>query len=65
MPGTRRNCPTGKLAAFGSHRTSGNSLRNNANMLSIDGIEADYDAGKISVEEACRRFREAGVAALI
>ena len=34
-------------------------------MISIDGIEADYDAGKISVEEACRKLREAGLAALL
>ena len=34
-------------------------------MNSIDGIEADYDAGKMSVDEACRKLREAGLAALI
>ena len=61
----KKNLPYWKLATFGSHRTSGNSLRNNANMVTIDGIEVDYDGGKISFDEACHRCREAGLAALI
>ena len=61
----KKKLPYGKLATFGSHRSKGGSLRNNANMISIDGIEADYDAGKMSVDEACRKLREAGLAALL
>jgi hypothetical protein len=36
-----------KLARFGNVRTEKNSLRNDANVLSITGVEADYDGEKV------------------
>jgi hypothetical protein len=57
--------PYFKLAIFGDKRTPHNSLRSNANIVKLTGIEADYDAGKISFEEAVRRLTGACVRALI
>jgi len=55
-----------KLARFGEERTKrGKCYRNNANMGDIDGVEVDYDGEEISIEEAERVFRKAGVAALL
>ena len=41
-----------KLARFGSIRSDKNSLRHDANVLAIGGIEADYDGARISFDEA-------------
>ncbi len=41
-----------KLARFGDIRSDKGSLRHDANVLSITGIEADYDGEKISPETA-------------
>lgn len=57
--------PLLKLGEFGDKRSEKNCLRTNANMLTIDGVEADYDGQTISPEEAERRLRNAGLAALI
>lgn len=54
-----------KLATFGNHRTVKGSLRNNGNIVTITGIEADYDQGRVSVAEAARLIRAAGIEALI
>src|SRR5262245_28943813 len=40
---TKAKLPWLKLAKFGSKRSEGGSLRHNANVLEISGIEADYD----------------------
>lgn len=52
-----------KLARFGDRRTDYGSLRHNANMLAITGIEGDYDDESVTVAEAAARLRAAGVAA--
>ena len=54
-----------KLATFGETRTKNNSLRHNGNVLAIDGIEADYDAGEITVDEAAALLRQHELAAVI
>jgi hypothetical protein len=41
-----------KLAAFGDKRTEKGSLRHDANVRWISGIEADYDAEKMPFDEA-------------
>jgi hypothetical protein len=53
-----------KLARFGDKR-SAVSLRNDANVVSISGIEIDYDKEQISVSQAAEVFRANRVAALI
>jgi putative DNA primase/helicase len=57
--------PLIKLASFGDRRTENNSLRHNANITSISGIEGDYDAKEVSFEEAVRLMREARLNALL
>jgi hypothetical protein len=61
----RERLPLLKLAQFGDQRTANNSLRSNANMLSISGIEGDYDAGIVSVDEAVDRLKAADIKALV
>src|ERR1700712_161353 len=62
---SKRELPLLKLATFGDLRTKKNSLRSDDNLLLIFGIEADYDAERISFADACLILREAGIAALI
>jgi hypothetical protein len=54
-----------KLARFGNMRTEKNSLRNDANVLTITGIEADYDGEKIAVADAVERLEKAGILAML
>lgn len=61
----KASLPWLKLAAFGDHRTDKGSLRNNANVLAIHGVEADYDAATITLERAARIIGQAGLAAII
>jgi putative DNA primase/helicase len=57
--------PLIKLASFGDKKTEKGSLRHDANMISISGLEADYDAARISFEDACAKVRDAGLSALL
>ncbi|WP_454621321.1 primase-helicase family protein [Bradyrhizobium cenepequi] len=52
-----------KLAAFGDKRTEKGSLRHDANVLQISGVELDYDDEKISVDDAAVALR--GIKTLI
>lgn len=54
-----------KLATFGDIRTTKKSLRHNPNVLAINGVEGDYDGGRMSIGDAAKRLREAGVATLL
>ena len=54
-----------KLARFGDKRTDKNSLRHNDNVLSISGIEADYDEQIIGLAEASGILRRANLAAML
>ena len=61
----KSDCPLLKLAAFGDEATEKGSLRHDANVLQVYGIEGDYDAGAIGVDEAAERLNTAGVEAFI
>lgn len=54
-----------KLASFGDKRTPKGSFRNDANVLAIDGIEVDYDAGEVTPEDAAWGLELLGVAAVV
>ena len=54
-----------KLARFGNDRTDKGSLRHDRNVMSISGVEADYDAGTMSFEDAAERLLKAGILSLI
>jgi hypothetical protein len=54
-----------KLGTFGDKKTSKGSLRHDDNVISISGIEGDYDLETISFQEAAARIEAAHLCALI
>lgn len=58
-------CPLFKLSTFGDIYSPKGSLRHDANMLAITGIEGDHDAETMTPEDAYWRLQTAGVQALI
>jgi hypothetical protein len=54
-----------KLASFGNKRSDGHSLRHNANVLSISGVELDYDSKVMQLDEAIDIAQGAGLLALL
>jgi predicted P-loop ATPase len=63
--GTKDALPWIKLARFGDERTDEGSLRHNANVLAITGIEADYDGEIVPMEEAVEKLEKAGIKAMV
>ena len=61
---SKEKLPWLKLAQFGEIRTAEGSLRSNANVLAIEGIEGDHDAGTMQMAKAAALARAEGVAAL-
>lgn len=57
--------PWFKLATFGNDKSAKGCLRTNANVATVTGLEADYDAGRMTPDEARDKLAKAGVAALI
>ena len=62
---TKEQLPWLKLATFGDVRSRHGSLRHDANMLSITGVEADYDAEKLSFDDAVAVIEKEPLEALI
>lgn len=58
-------CPWVKLATFGNLRSGKNSLRNNANVMTITGVEGDYDLEQIQPEHAIEMLERAQVRAIV
>lgn len=58
-------CPLLKLAAFGDLRSEKNSLRHDANVTAIYGIEGDHDAGTITPEEAVVLLMQSSIEAIV
>ena len=54
-----------KLATFNDQRSPKGSLRHNANIARVTGIEIDCDDNETQPMEAVRRLQAAGVAALV
>lgn len=63
--GAKSALPWLKLATFGDAPTEKGALRHDANLIAIEGVEGDYDGGKVTVDEACARLRAADVAAVV
>lgn len=57
--------PMVKLGTFGDVITAQGSYRHSGNMLSVTGIEGDYDGESLNMAEGAERLREAGLAALL
>jgi P4 family phage/plasmid primase-like protien len=62
---SKADCPLFKMARFGDKRSATRSLRHNENIVAIAGIEADYDAGKMTILEAKNLLENAGIAAFL
>lgn len=62
---SKAELPWIKLARFGARTTPKGSLRHDANVLEVTGIEADYDALDVTPETACALLDMAGVRALV
>jgi hypothetical protein len=54
-----------KAARFGEMRTDKGSLRHDANVLEVFGIEGDYDGERIPMSQAAEALSNAGIAALL
>lgn len=54
-----------KLGRFSGERTERNALRSNSAHVSASGIEADYDAGLMTPDDAEELLRAANIAAVI
>ena len=62
---TKERLPWLKLARFGDARSNQGSLRNNDNVQSLTGIEADYDAEQLSFDNAVRKLTESCIEAIV
>ena len=60
---TKEKLPLLKLARFGRERSDRGSLRHDGNVVSVTGIEGDYDGGVLSFDAACAAL--SGVLALV
>lgn len=58
-------CPLIKLATFGTVPSTKGSMRHDANILAISGIEGDYDGELVTPEAGVSALTAAGVYALI
>ena len=57
--------PLLKLARFGSARTGKNCLRSDANVVTIGGVEGDYDDKIVAFDAAVAALQAAGLQALV
>lgn len=62
---TKKKLPWLKLAHFGNKVTAKGSLRHDDNVLSVSGLELDYDAKLIDIEAACSKLRELRLRAIL
>lgn len=64
--GAEKNAlPLLSLGRYGATKSERGSLRHRANLQTVHGLEADYDAGEMSPSDAAKRLAEARIAALI
>jgi hypothetical protein len=61
----KNSLPLWKLATFGAARTRDGALRSDANVISITGVEADYDGEVVGIDEATETAEKIGLRALI
>jgi hypothetical protein len=62
---TKDDLPLIKLAIYGDDRSAEGSLRHDGNVKWVHGIETDYDDEEMSFDEAVKRVRAAGLAAIL
>ncbi len=62
---SKQDCPLIKLARFGNVRTLKGSLRHDANMIEVTGLEGDHDSGSMTIAQAAERLEAAGIEAIL
>jgi hypothetical protein len=64
---TKQDLPWLKLARFGDQpsKTGSQSLRHNANVSAVTGLEGDYDGEQVAIEQVVDILREAGIEAIV
>jgi P4 family phage/plasmid primase-like protien len=61
----KADLPLVKLATYGDRPNSKGSLRWAGNILTITGVECDYDEGVMSLAEAASKLQAAGIKAML
>jgi hypothetical protein len=62
---TKSQLPWMKMARFGKLRTPKGSLRNNANVRSISGVELDFDGENVSFDDALAKLKKLNCTAFV
>lgn len=62
---SKDRCPLLKLASFGTQRTNKHSLRHDANVLAVHGVEGDYDAQAVTMADALAALERHGIRAAV
>jgi hypothetical protein len=62
---TKDNLPWLKLVRFGDLRTNKHSLRHNANVVTITGVEGDDDSGTLDIDEMVDTLAKVNVTAIV
>lgn len=62
---TKPAMPLLKLATFGDIKTDAESFRSDKNVLTVYGVEGDYDAGVVTIEEAAAMIAKRGIEAFL
>lgn len=62
---SKHAAPLLKLAEFGPHLSAKGSLRHDANVIAVHGVEGDHDAGTMPPELAAAMLTAAGIQAAI
>lgn len=62
---SKGQCPLIKLARFGDRRSPRGALRHDGNLLSVSGVEGDYDGGVLTPEAGAMLLGMAGIESLI
>src|SRR4051794_37013365 len=57
--------PLWKLATSGNWRSPSGALRHNGNVISITGLEADYDGETVGIDEAIETAEKIGLRSLL
>lgn len=62
---SKDKCPWIKLATFGDRRSGSGSLRTNENVVSICGLEGDYDGEAVTIEQAAALLEQRQIRAAL
>ena len=62
---TKSEMPLFKCATFGNHRSGKGALRSDENLRVVYAVEGDYDAGRVTMDEAVAMLRAADIEAVL